>query len=50
MFNRNIGILLAIISLLRLSCGASVEKKEDSDSYIDALHKTHDEDVLGCEC
>lgn len=33
--------------------GASVdgsEKRSDQDSYIDALHKTHAEDSLNCEC
>ena len=26
------------------------EKRADQDSYIDALHKTHAEDSLHCEC
>lgn len=51
MFIRNISISipLTLILLLRLSCGASVEKKEDADSYIDALQKTQNEDSIGCE-
>lgn len=27
-----------------------LEKRVDQDSYIDALHKTHAEDSLNCEC
>lgn len=27
-----------------------VEKRTDEDSYIDALHKTHADDSLHCEC
>lgn len=27
-----------------------LEKRIDQDSYIDALHKTHAEDALNCEC
>lgn len=51
MFIRNIFIfvLLTLIVLLRPSCGASIEKKEDADSYIDALHKTQNDDSIGCE-
>lgn len=28
----------------------ALEKRIDQDSYIDALHKTHAEDSLNCEC
>lgn len=50
-FNRSfsVSILITLIFLLRSSCGASVEKKGDADSYIDASHKTQNVDSFGCE-
>lgn len=49
MINKSICVSITIVSLLRLSYTASVDKKEaNSDTYIDALHKAHDEDAIGC--
>lgn len=52
MFNHRLVVVTSTIAILlinQLYC-ASVEKKDEQDSYIDALQKTHDEDSIGCEC
>lgn len=53
---QTLSVWLVVLLLVKDSLSASVEKPEsaekrfDSDSYIDALHKTHDEDsVPNCE-
>lgn len=46
-------VVLLIILISENVIGASVdgaEKRIDHDSYIDALHTTHAEDSLNCEC
>lgn len=46
-------ILLSIIFSSDSVYSANVnglEKRIDQDSYIDALHKTHADDSLNCEC
>lgn len=44
---------MILLSDLVLCAGVEkqgAEKRADQDSYIDALHKTHAEDSLHCEC
>lgn len=46
-------ISISMVLLRDFVLSASVdklEKRADQDSYIDALHKTHAEDSLHCEC
>lgn len=52
---RSLVAFLSIVLLSDVVLSASVEKqgvekRADQDSYIDALHKTHAEDSLHCEC
>lgn len=50
---RIVGVVLLSILLSDYVNSANVnglEKRIDQDSYIDALHKTHAEDALNCEC
>lgn len=52
---RSLFVLLSFILLNDFVLSATVEKQSaekrtDEDSYIDALHKTHADDSLHCEC
>lgn len=52
-FKKNLLAFLAIMLMSDFVKSGSVggpEKRLDQDSYIDALHKTHAEDALNCEC
>lgn len=55
MVQRIVGVVLLSILSSDYVNSANVnvnglEKRIDQDSYIDALHKTHAEDSLNCEC
>lgn len=51
---RSFIVFLSVILIGEFAHSATVDKKAekrvDQDSYIDALHKTHAEDSLNCEC
>lgn len=53
---RSLIVFLSVILISDFSYSATTapvnkaEKRVDQDSYIDALHKTHAEDSLNCEC
>lgn len=52
-FKPNLALFFSIILMSDFVKSGSVggpEKRLDQDSYIDALHKTHAEDALNCEC